>query len=768
MRYRDTIISSIRESSFRSGLVLLLAVNAIALAETPSTKKPGAHQSDSSKSTDSKRQKETANDRETGGMAATPRDIVSAPCKQGAPSIARMENYLAELGQTENGKQKIKAAFRDLLPPDAGVPSTDKYKACEDDLCRAKAAFGDAEGVQLLYLRLRYNINSSHYATPRADVATRANLDRILSSVLDYPPFFFPLSDRQIFIAKFKRGYMIPETQPEKVMGEVQAFAVGRSHVFLYDFWEKQDSEALQEYTLSHELAHIVAAELGGRQGNRPDLSSQWLEIGGWKLQGLSDWVFDQEKMREFPSVYSFTNPQEDFAESVVAYRYRARELYKRSPERYRYIKEVLFQGIEFTSEQACNLEKTHQYRAARRARDHSREIDTAAIPPGKILPAIKSQCGEFLVRKLDPSETPLSSTEQDSLDAQLKACIEKVLDLEAAKQMLGALDLTHPELVAHYFDRFYGNVIAAKTFPALSKEQLEPLMKSSTDDLRKDFVFNIGKYVQGSPSQNSNQSNEDYCADLWKHRASRAPSLPRAPEAIEVIRKLFEKGCLEALAERSTGDLRAPTQSELADVMIPENVQRKQKERIENINKFLAKAENPASGPVDMIGLPAVRDCLGQLVVTSMDAATKKSFKDCLVKKLTHGAPPLTESGIDLARFNQTLDGVTHALVDYLLNMLSQRMVAQAKFDEKVWDGSLSAEKNCERLVKAMEAAWVSDLDLMDISIKRLSAEWNTFSQKICVDLAASKPFAQLTADEVFAHMASLLNVPPSTPAQP
>ena len=53
-------------------------------------------------------------------------------------------------------------------------------------------------------------------------------------------------------------------------------------------------------------------------------------------------------------STYGTRNPSEDFAESIVAYRYNPKPMKDSCPDKYNYIKDIIFDGIEYLDESGC------------------------------------------------------------------------------------------------------------------------------------------------------------------------------------------------------------------------------------------------------------------------------------------------------------------------------------------------------------------------------------------------------------------------------
>lgn len=78
--------------------------------------------------------------------------------------------------------------------------------------------------------------------------------------------------------------------------------------------------------------------------------NSVFAKLSGWKEEtdnkGKSKWVYDKDA--KFVSTYAQTNPGEDYAESCMNYVLHPDKLQEKSPEKYAYMKENLFNGKEF------------------------------------------------------------------------------------------------------------------------------------------------------------------------------------------------------------------------------------------------------------------------------------------------------------------------------------------------------------------------------------------------------------------------------------
>jgi hypothetical protein len=114
---------------------------------------------------------------------------------------------------------------------------------------------------------------------------------------------------------------------------------------------DKESREKQFQATIAHELTHRL---LRYNPGNKfhSDLSRQpwiagengWAAQFGWSYNPTTHkWALDSARSGEAPSGYAGSeNPSEDICESMMFYLYDPQRLRAASPERYRFIKEVL------------------------------------------------------------------------------------------------------------------------------------------------------------------------------------------------------------------------------------------------------------------------------------------------------------------------------------------------------------------------------------------------------------------------------------------
>lgn len=208
---------------------------------------------------------------------------------------------------------------------------------CDKVLCAVNEIYGKPNGTQLLFMLGKFGFNGSRIRTGLADNYSpwrSHELDEILVSLDALPPSLHPLDyNRQLL--KFKRGY-IKRNKPN---------TIANSRIEVFDLWnESPRQERLS--TMLHEFAHVQAGD--------KDEKSLWLRASGWEKQAKPGSDEDYIQRGNAPSSYGGTSPVEDYAESLVGYRLNSNNFKKNFPERYEYMKSMVFGGLEFTSQAAC------------------------------------------------------------------------------------------------------------------------------------------------------------------------------------------------------------------------------------------------------------------------------------------------------------------------------------------------------------------------------------------------------------------------------
>lgn len=293
-------------------------------------------------------------------FGADSKKVLNSPCSQGM--VINNKN-LTDYFATKNSAKKISrtilgAKFEDeseeLLEHFSmlvGGPTTvrksifatddkrfDKSKIpanCKKVLCAIEATFGKDQGLRLLYMMDRYQLNGSHLVYENSSPWKAKELDTVLNA-LDDMPDFLRIQEKNKPLYHFKRGYTRGEDG-------VLANAV----IEIFDAWN-EFNEGDKRYTIFHELSHNLSQASSNLE---LDNTAEWLALSKWEKKG-DDWK--PLNISNLPSQYSATNPSEDFAESLSTYRYHPQAKKILGEEKYRFIKETVFLGLEFDKKQSC------------------------------------------------------------------------------------------------------------------------------------------------------------------------------------------------------------------------------------------------------------------------------------------------------------------------------------------------------------------------------------------------------------------------------
>lgn len=335
---------------------------------------------------------------------------------------------------------------------------------CNKVDCALKEIFGNI-AVSLKYLQQRYGFNGSHIAYDNASAWSKSELRELIQAVKDFPEGVLPQDEARPFM-RFKKGYM-PANYESNVLAD--------STLRFFDGWEEK-STGKRQSTLTHEVAHYISSK------TRSDDSKEWHECSDWTTEKVMQdgKPVDQWKLgkpEKVVSVYGGTDPGEDFAESVVAYRFVPDQLKKAAPDKYEFIKRTVFDGIEFNSEEECTNPR-------RDSDDIKAKIESkmAAWNPTSIeIEKISQGCAEVIFSELSTQTIFNTKTNQALADCLAKPTPTLIEDLakEEIKNepysqhrlpMVRNLSLNYPETLKNKIKT---------TAPALVRQRLVSKMHS-------------------------------------------------------------------------------------------------------------------------------------------------------------------------------------------------------------------------------------------------------------------------------------------------
>lgn len=304
------------------------------------------------------------------------------------------------------------------------VPEKQKTfsSTCKKVDCAVKEIFGNDVGLQLLFMQRRYGMNGSHIIKEetQASLWKKEELDTVLLALSDFPEGVMPIQESKTFI----------HANRETDNGRTLANAV----ITVFQRWNTQTPEQRRS-TVIHELGHAIAGV------TKLDDSPVWMKHSGWStataiVDGETVTVAKAAKPETIVSEYGQTNEWEDLAESVVAYRYNPKALKELSPDKYNLVKKLIFDNVEYTSEQACKSPD----RLSSGLKTKAQQKMASWVPTPAELTQIANRCSELAVISLAKTgSVAFDSTEH-------KHCYENSVRAQSA-EFLKAEAATDPDL---------------------------------------------------------------------------------------------------------------------------------------------------------------------------------------------------------------------------------------------------------------------------------------------------------------------------------
>lgn len=325
---------------------------------------------------------------EIGRHSCSDEEVLTAFCKNTtAPSMALMQEFInSQKDQTltsedisgikiEDESEILINAFRELTTPlhhigfglSTLAPKESlqvKYNInpeCQKVECAIKKIWGEKMGTQILYTYLAHGYNSSEYSYIHSLRFSQEEMDEVLMALEDLPPFYQKLgwNEKARGIQKEKLANPANERASAQRLSRYSysspfnSKSIADATIGLFDLWTTQ-TPAQKQYTIYHELSHNIAIRL-----NKIDLSDEWLNLSGWrkisKIRGFDpNEKWEKKDDACFVSGYASEKPQEDFAESVTAYRYVGKRFKEMCPEKYAFIKDNVYQGMEYLNDKDC------------------------------------------------------------------------------------------------------------------------------------------------------------------------------------------------------------------------------------------------------------------------------------------------------------------------------------------------------------------------------------------------------------------------------
>jgi len=197
------------------------------------------------------------------------------------------------------------------------IPAT----PCSKVICMMRQLYGERESLRMLYIAAKFGLRTSRFGMTAPDNYQNwaiSELDDALVALDSLPPQLLPLKNHHLL--RFADGYTLERYG--------SALVIANARMDIFDIWKTRTRED-RISTIIHELGHIL--------GTGHDTSSEWKSMPPTRL-----------------SAYAQKNAAEDFAESFLAYRVAPLRLKRLHPERYNFIKDRIFSGLEFKVHRDC------------------------------------------------------------------------------------------------------------------------------------------------------------------------------------------------------------------------------------------------------------------------------------------------------------------------------------------------------------------------------------------------------------------------------
>lgn len=414
--------------------------------------------------------------------AASKEKIAKAPCRKNFPTLEEQEKYLQKISQTPPSRQKkingvelddspaMIALFKDLTtfedfseptPPELKELGV-KYKIgsdCKKVECVLGKMFGSKQAKEMLYMKQRFGLNTSPLIRPDMQQFSEQEQKMVQKALMDFPSHLLPLDENR----------QCTRLHKERSLG---LGTLANATITFANEWTKYDPEIMQS-TVFHELSHNIGS------AKNLDSSKEWLEASGWEKRG-DDWVALKDN---FVSNYAASNPAEDFAESMVAFRYDPAKLKSAAPEKYKLIKEKVFAGVEYLKPEMCLESNLKVAQAIQKIAPQLPSFD-----PKNLTPEMKSNLVSYC--RLDSVQALF-----DRAFLPFNDCMEGAMALELAKQqMIKDNPQMSPESITKNFFADVNGKSAKDSFGIKFNEQQKKKIADYSQNLLDEYEISAFK----------------------------------------------------------------------------------------------------------------------------------------------------------------------------------------------------------------------------------------------------------------------------------
>ena len=362
-------------------------------------------------------------------FAASDSDIRNSKCSRKTPfTDAEMKDWMDKDASAEKVNKTINGisfvgespenleAFQQLTTAidfyGRREPSRQKRfsSACKNVQCAVDEIFGKGTGTQLLFMQRKFGMNGSHIANNNAKAWKQSELNDVLLSLSDFPDSILPTQKSRPLIrhagarpANFERAH-------------------ADSHIRVYDSWATQSKEK-KRYTITHEIGHVIAG------ASTVDTSPLWKNMSGWQMRsrinnGKREVVAYSTAPQALVSAYGASNHQEDMAESIAAFRYNPEKLKRASPQKYQLIQNLIFDGVDYSSENACR--NPNQF--SKRVQNYATQRALQWQPTDGELALIANSCSDRALQRMAGGIDVYSKPYLDCYKAALQKHAKKFL----------------------------------------------------------------------------------------------------------------------------------------------------------------------------------------------------------------------------------------------------------------------------------------------------------------------------------------------------
>lgn len=247
---------------------------------------------------------------------------------------------------------KIDETYSLLVKPNVykGLKDKSEFKnrikaadKCQSKACKLEELFKSNELIEkTIFLLFKYGLNTSPYANKDAALLNLEQMDAIIKGVILLPSHL-----PKLWTSKRLVRHII-----EDIGYTGRGLIFANASIELYAPWDRELDEDGKAYSLFHELGHNLAYFYN------LNYSSFWWDMSGW-IDHPMGWRYNRDEM---VSLYGQSNPSEDAAESIAAYRLNPTHLKKVSPKKYAFIRDYIFLGQEYLNGSSCSNTPVKSY----------------------------------------------------------------------------------------------------------------------------------------------------------------------------------------------------------------------------------------------------------------------------------------------------------------------------------------------------------------------------------------------------------------------